>query len=48
MGRQTHALSTQYCHSLLKKYLFLAIVNLHCCAGFSLVVVAALVAEHGL
>ena len=40
-----------------KKNLFLAIVDLHCCAGFSLVVVsggsslvvvAALVAEHGL
>ena len=44
----TCSLHTVLSQCLLKKYLFLAIVNLHCCAGFSLVVVAALVAEHGL
>ena len=53
----TCSLHTVLSQCLLKKNLFLAIVDLHCCAGFSLVVVsggsslvvvAALVAEHGL
>ena len=49
------SLSFLLVHGFLKIYLFLAVLGLHCCTGFSLVVVCkllimvdSLVAEHGL